>query len=43
MIRPETKMNTKGYLEGFIQGVILKHKGASALKPNELRPRKAIH
>ncbi|MBI2938360.1 MAG: TdeIII family type II restriction endonuclease [Thaumarchaeota archaeon] len=38
MIKPETRMKIKGYLEGFIQGMIQEHKQSSGLKPNELRP-----
>lgn len=40
MIKPDTGMKIKGYLEGFIQGIILEHKRSSDLKPNELRPTK---
>lgn len=40
MIKPDTRMKIKGYLEGFIHGIILEHKKSSDLKPNELRPTK---
>jgi hypothetical protein len=40
MIKPDTRMKIKGYLEGFIQGIIMEHKKSSDLKPNELRPTK---
>jgi hypothetical protein len=41
MIRAETREKIKGYLEGFIQGMILEHKQSSDLKPTDLRPPKA--
>lgn len=41
MIRPETRAEIKGYLEGFIHGMILEHKKSSDLKPTDLRPPKA--
>lgn len=37
MIKPSTREKIKGYLEGFIQGVINEHK-TSRLKPTDLRP-----
>lgn len=37
MIKPEAREQIKGFLEGFIQGMIREHK-KSALKPFELRP-----
>jgi len=40
MIMPETRMKIKGYLEGFIQGIILEHKESSDLKATDLRPTK---
>lgn len=39
-IRAETRLQIKGYLEGFIQGIILEHKKSSSLKPTDLRPTK---
>lgn len=39
-IKPETHMKIKGYLEGFIQGIILEHKKSSNLKSTDLRPTK---
>lgn len=38
MIKSETRQAIKGYLEGFIQGMILEHKKSSDLKPTDLRP-----
>jgi hypothetical protein len=40
VITPETRQAIKGYLEGFIQGMILEHKKSSDLKPTDLRPPK---
>ncbi len=37
MITPQTRTQIKGYLEGFIQGMIDQYR-ESPLKPNELRP-----
>lgn len=37
MIKPQTRTTIKGYLEGFIQGMIDEHV-ASGFNPNELRP-----
>jgi len=37
MIKPETRAKIKGYLEGFIQGMIVEHKTLT-LKPADLRP-----
>lgn len=41
MIRPQTRAEIKGYLEGFIHGMILEHKKSSDLKPTDLRPPKS--
>lgn len=37
-IKLETRVKIKGYLEGFIQGMIAEHKKSSELKPTDLRP-----
>jgi len=41
MIKKETRTRIKGYLEGFIQGMISEHK-TPKLKPSELRPTKIL-
>ncbi len=41
MIKPATREKIKGYLEGFIQGIINEHK-SSKLKPTDLRPTQAL-
>lgn len=37
MIKPETRIQIKGYLEGFVQSMIAEHK-TTTLKPSDLRP-----